>query len=134
MAVLRDFYGAPALIVALLLLSGLVAGQPVWFDDEDSKNYPFLPDEGQAFLYAYVGAFCNSGQPRATYSGFQHDDGDSSASPNPPYDTSLTQGRNGPEAWRGGWSKTDLTYEGQPIYQPAFASIADLPNLEICPT
>ncbi len=134
MAILRVFEGGLALVVALVLLSGLAAGQPVWFDDEDSKNYPFLPDEGQAFLYAYVGAFCNSGQPRSTYSGFQHDDGQSDATPNPPYATSFTSGRHGAEAWRGGFSQTDLTFNGIPIYQPAYASIADLPNIEICPT
>ena len=122
-------------LAAALLVAGLAAAQDVWFYDEDYREYNQLPDESEATLYADVGAWCNDGSPRATYlaSSFEYEQyGD--ASPDPPYDVTLSHGRNlGGEAWRGGWSKAQVTAYGTPIYPPAYASIPDLPNSPQCP-
>lgn len=131
----RHFSEATAtLAVTRFLMTGVATAQTVWFEDEDSKTYPYLPDQGEAYLYAYVGAWCTNGQPRATYSDWVHDEDGSYATPNPPYDYEFDTGRFGSEEWNGGWSQTQLTAYGEPIYQPAYASVPNLPPSPYCPT
>ncbi len=127
-----------AVILAFTILTSFAGAQPYssYQADEDIRNYPYLPDEpnGWAHLHAKVsatakGAYVDSPPPPVLIScwwdGFSFSDEDSDAEPSPLYGTTFTSDRFGTEDRDGGFIRVRLTYDGTPIYGPAYASLGD---------
>lgn len=111
-----------AVIVPLMLMMATPVGADQWEVDEEEWGPNPLPEEGRAYLYAWVKALYQTSPP-CIYKYHQHSHGFSYVEDNPDYSLFLDSFHTSYVAW----TLTELRYDGSYFFDVT-AQLAELPD------